>query len=193
MKKRILLFCLLLTLVAAALSVGVCAESESAAEEIGASPFALLYRDITENLDTVFGAFAALGTVLVAFSYKRGMLPLLRGGVGVLSDKVKEIGKQSEKMEKESSENAQFVKNQLQMMMDSFRECADSVQEFGNALKELREKSDEMDVLRSLLAEEVNLLYDIFSSSSLPQYQKEIVARRVEEMRATLGGVAHES
>lgn len=193
MKKRILLFCLLLTLVVATLSVGVYAESEGAAEEIGASPFALLYRDITENLDTVFGAFAALGTVLVAFSYKRGMLPLLRGGVGVLSDKVKEIGKQSEKMEKESSENAQFVKNQLQMMLDSFRECADSVQGFGNALKELREKSDEMDVLRSLLAEEVNLLYDIFSSSSLPQYQKEIVARRVEEMRATLGGVAHES
>lgn len=194
MKKRILLFCLLLALIAALFTVGVCAESaEIVGESTEENPFALLYRDIAQNLDAVFGAFAALGTLVIAFSYKRGMLPLLRGGVGVLSDKVKEIGEESKKIGTESAENAEFVKNQLQIMLTSFRECADSVRGFGETLEELREKSGEIELLKSLLLGEVELLYDIFSSSSLPQYQKELVARRMEEMRAALEGAPDEA
>ena len=194
MKKRILLFCLLLALIAALFTVGVCAESaEIAGEEAEENPFALLYRDIAQNLDAVFGAFAAFGTLVIAFSYKRGMLPLLRGGVGVLSDKVKEIGEESKKIGEESSENAEFVKNQLQIMLTSFRECTDSMHGFGEALGELKKRSDEIGLLKSLLLGEVELLYDIFSSSSLPQYQKELVARRMEEMRTALEGAPDET
>lgn len=196
MKKRILLFCLCLALFAALMTVGVCAEGEALAGEVGSTeenPFAVLYRMITENLDSVFGAFAALGTLIVAFSYKRGMLPLLRGGVNVLSDKVRQIGDESEKIGKESAENAEFVKNQLQMLLKSFQSCADSVGNFGSTLEELRAKTGEIELLKSLVAGEIELLYDIFSSSSLPQYQKEMVARRTEELRAALGGESHEA
>lgn len=194
MKKRILLFCLCLFLVAAVMSIGVCAVGTALAEEgTEENPFALLYRDIAENLDAVFGALAAVGTLAVAFSYKRGMLPLLRGGVGVLSDRVKQIGEQSEEIKKESEENAVFVKNQLQMMLSSFRDCADTVKNFAAVLEDVRTKTGEIELLKSLLAGEVELLYDIFSSSSLPQYQKEIVARRVEELRLALGGEPHEA
>lgn len=195
MKKRIFLFCLCLCLVATVGTIGVFAES---AEIVGdttpeeENPFAVLYRGIAENLDAVFGALAALGTGIVAFSYKRGMLPLLRGGVGVLSEKVKKIGEESEKLGKESTENAEFVKNQLQIILTSFQDCVSAVEGFGSTLEELRAKSDEIDLLRSLMAGEVELLYEIFSSSSLPQYQKEIVARRMEELRAALGGDTHE-
>lgn len=194
MKKRILLFCLCLFLVAAVMSIGVCAEGAALSEEgTEKNPFALLYRDIAENLDAVFGALAAVGTLAVAFSYKRGMLPLLRGGVGVLSDRVKEIGEQSEEIKKGSEENAVFVKNQLQIMLSSFKDCADTVKNFAAVLEDVRAKTGEIELLKSLLAGEVELLYDIFSSSSLPQYQKEIVARRVEELRLALGGEPHEA
>ncbi|HBJ18263.1 MAG TPA: hypothetical protein DDY70_00735 [Clostridiales bacterium] len=193
MKKRILLFCLCLALLAALMTVGVFAEGEALAEGAEENPFALLYRDITENLDAIFGAFAAVGTLIVAFSYKRGMLPLLRGGVNVLSDRVKQIGEESEKIGKESSENAEFVKNQLQIILKSFQNCAESVEGFGTVLEELRKKIGEIELLKSLVAGEVELLYDIFSSSSLPQYQKEMVARRTEELRAALGGESHEA
>ena len=181
MKKRIFLFCLCLCLVATIGTIGVFAESaeivgDTAPEE--ENPFAVLYRGITENI--------------VAFSYTRGMLPLLRGGVGVLSEKVKKIGEESEKLGKESTENAEFVKNQLQIILTSFQDCVSTVEGFGSTLEELRAKSDEIDLLRSLMAGEVELLYEIFSSSSLPQYQKEIVARRMEELRAALGGDTHE-
>lgn len=187
MKKRVLpvLLCLLLLTLLLSLTPLAAEGGEVTEDE---SPFTLLYQTLIEHLDTVFGALAAIGTAAVALSYKKGILPLLKSGVTLLSDKVVKIGEKSDRIEKDTAENADFVKKNLQSMLSCLEKYERSLAKLEETLVSLSEKNADIDLLKLLMRGETELLYEIFTSSSLPQYQKERVTRRMEELTAALGG-----
>lgn len=190
MKKRVLSLLLLLLLAALPFSLSALAAegTASAAEAAEANPFALFYQAMVENLDAVFGALAAVGTLAVAFSYKRGILPLLKGGVSVLSDKVKKIGEKSDSIADETAKSSELVKNNLQIILSELKDYENELSSLGEKLQSFSDIKTDVALLRRLLHGELELLYDIFAASALPQYQKERVTRRMEELTAALGG-----
>ena len=44
----------------------------------------------------------------------------------------------------------------------------------------------ENELIRTVLTEEVNMLYEVFMAATLPEYQKERISRAVNEMRERL-------
>ena len=88
MKRFLILLTVLLTLLSA-FSLVAFAESAdgiTAAEE--QNFFDEAYSFVSDNSDKILSALAAIISLVLALTYRRGLLPLLKGGLGTLSGTV---------------------------------------------------------------------------------------------------------
>jgi hypothetical protein len=61
-----------------------------------------------------------------------------------------------------------------------------SIETVEERLSILDDQKNENEIFKELLRGQVDMLYDIFLSSSLPQFEKDRVGKRVEEMKQAL-------
>jgi hypothetical protein len=53
-------------------------------------------------------------------------------------------------------------------------------------LSEAQATKEESEIMRCVLLEEVNMLYEVFMAATLPEYQKERISKQVNAMRERL-------
>ena len=155
------------------------------------NPAEEIYLAVTENADKILSLLALIGSLLVAFAYKRGLLPLLRGGLSALNEVVGSIKSKTD----EGGESVKRLEELIEMRLSAAEEVLSSIGEsLQSTLTEVRraeERAPDGEELRRLISEEVELLYSIFMSSSLPAYQKDEVERKIlairEELKANDG------
>ena len=150
------------------------------------NPAEEIYLAVTENADKILSLLALIGSLLVAFAYKRGLLPLLRGGLSALNEVVGSIKSKTD----EGGESVKRLEELIEMRLSAAEEVLSSIGErLESTLTEVRraeERAPDGEELRRLISEEVELLYSIFMSSSLPAYQKDEVERRILAIREEL-------
>ena len=150
------------------------------------NPAEEIYLAVTENADKILSLLALIGSLLVAFAYKRGLLPLLRGGLSALNEVVGSIKSKTD----EGGESVKRLEELIEMRLSAAEEVLSSIGEsLQSTLTEVRraeERAPDGEELRRLISEEVELLYSIFMSSSLPAYQKDEVERKILAIREEL-------
>lgn len=212
MKKFLLMLCLCLSLalilpsVALAASTDESNESQNTAQddmtEHADTPpaqdnaFLVLYDQIRLHLPEVFSALSMLSACILAFCYKRGLLPILRDGIGTIGSATQEWKNAAELYAKDTKEICENANNSIQNMTSDIEKMQNSILSVEQQLDALGDQKTESEVFREILRGQVDMLYDIFLSSSLPQFEKDRVGKRVEEMRKaleqkTIGGEIH--
>ena len=68
-------------------------EAESEGED---NIFLTVYDEVTSHLPELFSALSLLGAAIIAFCYKRGLLPLLKNGIGAIGSAAMDCGKKAE-------------------------------------------------------------------------------------------------
>ena len=136
-------------------------------------------------------ALAFLGSLIVALAYKRGLMPAVKSGIGAIGGAVSQL--------KDSTES--YSKYQDELLTEfSERLCrAEEVLErFGQAIDEIAEKTEDGKSaaedranMKTLMSAQIDMLYDIFMTSSLPQYQKDAVNKRIGEMKEVTKSESH--
>ena len=141
--------------------------------------FEEIYSAAEANADKIFSILAFLGTLVVGVGYKSGLLPLLRDALSKLKsaiDGVKADGEMSKAMtESKMAEISNFVK-------ESNEKLRGIEERLGNYEMSMEERES----MRLILASQVDMLYAIFMSSALPQYQKDEIGIKIQEMREEL-------
>ncbi len=141
--------------------------------------FEEIYSAAEANADKIFSILAFIGTLVVGVGYKSGLLPLLRDALSKLKsaiDGVKADGEMSKAMtESKMSEISSFVK-----------ESNEKLKGIEERLCNYEMSMEERESMRLILASQVDMLYAIFMSSALPQYQKDEIGTRIQEMREEL-------
>ncbi len=148
--------------------------------------FALIYQGVEEHITEILSALTVVGTMLVAFAYKKGLLPLITSAI---SNMQSAIGKMKDEQSKEADE----TKASARSMSEKLAGLENSLTVFTNELASLEEKLEdkavaalEREKVRTIICSQIDMLYDIFMSSALPQYQKEAVGTRVQRMKEEL-------
>ena len=188
-------FLTLLVLTVAALSVftvSAFAEGGEASTSEEQNFFEEAYGFLSDNADKILSALAAVASLALAFTYRRGLIPLLKGGLGTISGAVDRI--------KEDAKDAENASQNVLITATEKLECAEGLitalseklskieQELAITKEEERRAAD----LRLLLGTQIDLLHDIFMSSSLPYYRKEEVGEKVLEMKRALSSSEEE-
>ena len=186
--KRIITLLFLLTLIISMFSVcAFAAEEEVAPTPESTTVFEEIYDQVLAHSDKILSALAFLASLFLAFAYKRGFLPLIRGGLNAISNAVGSLKDESERASEISREALAEANDKLAVAEQSLSELTEKLavfeQELGNT-KDMKTKTEEF---RLVLETQSELLYEIFMSSSIPTYLKESVGEKMCAMKKALG------
>ncbi len=143
--------------------------------------FGSAYELIQSKSEEIFSFLAFLGTIIIAFIYRKGLLPALKNATGYVSDALKQMNTESKLLSDKSDSQGQLI--------SAYAEKMDGLSEEIKRLSAELERgnlSNERRKFISLFDMQILLLREIFMSSSLPQYQKESLEKRIKEMREAL-------
>lgn len=147
--------------------------------EIDQNIFEDIYSVVESNADKIFSILAFLGTLIVGIGYKSGLLPLLNDALSKLKGAIENVRENGEK-------NNAATSDKIDRIAESVSDMTDKLALIEGKVKDYELLSKERETVKLLLEEEINMLYAIFISSALPQYQKDEIAKRIKNMREEL-------
>ena len=190
--KKFFMAAILFVLVFSILSATAFASEANAQTADTKNAFESLYYELCEHSDKIFSALAFIGSLLLIFTYRRGMLPILKGGISSLSttvatlkDEAKKSGELSESEIKSATEKLAKAENLLNVLTERLTKLDEELED-----ARAREKNSED--LKIIMRHQIDMLYEIFMSSSLPLYQKEAVGEKISIMKEQLKDNAEE-
>lgn len=156
----------------------------SAAEE---NIFDSIYREIEENADKILSALSFSASLIIAFAYKRGLMPAVKNTANSIANSVNKLKEENDKGITALDSTAKEISDKLQNTEDRLSELILSLEKIENELKETEEEKKNSADVKSIMSAQVDMLYEIFMTSSLPQYRKDDVGARISEMKRALG------
>ena len=145
-----------------------------------------LYGKFTENADKIFAALAFVGTMVVSFAYRKGLIPLLSGAMSTLKGSVDSIRENGTELTRHTEEALVSLCEKVRLINDDTDETRQEIKKIDEKISEIEKVLTHNESLKVILASQIDMLYAIFMSSSLPQYQKEEVGCRINAMREEL-------
>jgi len=153
--------------------------------ETETSPFAVIYSFALEHIGEIFSVLSFIGAAIIALLYKKGLLPTLRTALGSMADIISGIKDTAEKSESASSEIKEQITKRLNQAEGGINTICTSLDSLTARLEALA-ADDEKRKMREIMGAQIDMLYEIFLSSSLPEYQKEAVRERMQAMKEVL-------
>ena len=143
-----------------------------------------------ENADTLLALLTLIGSLLVAFLYKTGMLPLLRSGLSALGDLLGSSRDITERFTKEASKKISDIEERFTPLSELLTRGEETLLAFSKKLTEIEEKlakSEEVQETTSeVLRTETELFYELLASVNLPEAQKESMGESYYRLKRSL-------
>ena len=156
------------------------------AEDAGASFMTRLGTEFKSYLGEIFSALTLVGSVVLAIAYKRGLLPVVKGALNATAGAVTKIRESTEKCGEDTRALSEAVSARLENAESTLSSLADRIDELNRQLEEKAESATERERMHTVMLAQVDMLYQVFMSSSLPQYEKDSIAERVGAMKQAL-------
>lgn len=154
-------------------------ENEGASGKIEKNLFEEIYSLIELNADKIFSILAFIGTLVVGVGYKSGLLPLLSDALTKLKGSIDRV-----------KEDGELSKLETGQRLNEIVEAVDCI---GSDIEKMRWQYESYEMLcqeresmRLILEGQIDMLYAIFMTSALPQYQKDEIGERISKMREEL-------
>lgn len=166
------------------------ASCESAAyegEAVRENVFEEIYNFALRHSDKILSAVAAIGSLILAVAYKRGLLPILKGALSKLTDSITKFREASECSNAEAKAALVKAEEKLLLAEKSVSNLTERLVAFEKDAESLKKTGESVSNIESTILCQIELLYEIFISSSLPLYQKEAVSQKIADMKKTLG------
>lgn len=154
-------------------------ETDYDSGDVGQNIFDQIYASAEENADKIFAGLAFIGTLVVSIGYKSGLLPLLRDALSKLKQSIDGVKADGE-ISKALSEN------RMTEILEAIKLSNNRLEYIEADLIEYQNLKDERVKLKTILEGQIDMLYAIFMSSALPQYQKDEIGERIKLMREVL-------
>ncbi len=155
-------------------------------EEGGGNAFKEIYEFVISNSDKLFAMLAFISSLLVGFAYKKGLIPLVKTALGALGNGVALLKEEAKQRGEEANLALSNAENKLSKAEENIALVAEKLTALEEELTKSREGAMKDKELRLILGSQIDLLYEIFMSSSLPDYQKDAIGERVAEMKRAL-------
>jgi len=154
------------------------------------NPFDTVCDAIMEHLDEILSALAFIGSALLAFTYKRGLLPSLSGALNKIGASVRSVSDAAEKQAESQNTTLAVLGERVGSIADTFDKVAKDVSALDERLGAAEAGMLDRKTMEAIMGAQIDMLYQIFMTSSLPQYAKDEVGTRIAEMKAALEGGA---
>lgn len=162
--------------------------AESAEPDNGIGFFASLLDAIKDNASEILSSLTLISSIILMFVYKGGFLPMVKDAVGTLGSKVKSISEKTDLIGTESTEMKDRLEKTLAASEEALAAVETALSDIAIKIPEANAAKRSADTSIEVLSLEVEMLYELFMSSALPQYVKDRVGERIGKMRELVGG-----
>ena len=143
-----------------------------------------------EYTSEIFCIMTFLGSLITAFCYKRGLLPTLADGINKIYSVVVKAGEKTNSMQAESAELLDAFVDRAMPILEKAKEVseyAEKLHEESLSLKdEIEREKAQRRVLSHILSGQIDMLYGVFMSANLPEYQKEQLGAQYNRLRSMI-------
>lgn len=144
------------------------------------------YNLLRANADKIFSVLAFIGTLIVGIGYKSGLLPLLREALSKLKASLDGVKTESEATKAMTNEKFTQLSSAIDEINESLFKNSRELDRIGWQFEDYEQFCKERESMRLILLGQIDMLYAIFMSSALPQYQKDEIGERISLMREEL-------
>ena len=145
-----------------------------------------IYGLVIDNIGEIFAFLACAFSGILMLCYKKGILPLIKGGIGALSGGVTALSEEAKKQSESSNGISAMLEEKLKLADTALSKMNLSLTLMEEKLNSSEENKKDSEVLKTILLEEVNMLYEVFMAATLPEYQKERISKEVGAMKEKL-------
>lgn len=139
----------------------------------------------------ILSLLAFVGSLIIMLCYKKGLMPVVNDGLKALKSGVKAINEKSESFNEHAIGICESIDERLNRAEEMAEVMLKSTELVDKKLSELQSEGREREKLSIILSSQIDMLYEIFMSASLPQYLKDSVGEKIGEMKAALGKEAN--
>lgn len=148
--------------------------------------FELLFEKVKHHAGEIFSALALVASLVLAYFYKCGLMPIIQNALSAISSVLTGIEKGADESSKASAEAIGALKSRLESAESVIDRLNESMTVMTDDLKARDAEASDAADTRVILSAQVDMLYDIFMTSALPQYQKDAVGEKIAAMRGVL-------
>lgn len=160
---------------------------DTATEDTATGVFAAF---LSENADTLLGLLTLVGSLVVAFLYKTGLLPMLRTGLRALGDTLGKSRELTERFTEDAGAHIKRIEEQTQPVLDAVLRSETLIrtleERLGAMEAALAESERDRKETAAILATETELFYELLHSVNLPEAQKEAMTESYYRLKRTL-------
>ena len=192
-KLKYLLATVLLITLSCCFAVSAAAEevTEEAATTADENVFSAVYDEIALHAGDILCALTFAGSLILAFAYKNGLTPLVKGSLLSIGNAISKIKDDTTENAEKNAKLGESLETGLENAKSTLDDLAEKISNLDLALKEKLECEDdakrEKEEFKLILTSQIDMLYDIFMTSALPQYQKDAVGERIAKMKGAIG------
>ena len=192
MKKFLLcgLYLLMVMTLFLTLSVNALAAESAPVETIPEAEeeneLSILFDALSENSDKIFSLLAFVSSIIVIFIYKRGLIPLVNTGLCAMK-------KSTDDFDDKASESLTKTERSLDILTSKFISLENGGDMIAKGLSEISERLEgmiksekEKQLFKNVMLSQIDMLYEVFMQSGLPQYSKDALGERVAKMKKSL-------
>ena len=162
------------------------AKAKDETKESDDSLFGTVYAELRENSDKILSALSFIASVILMFFYKRGLLPSVESTVKLLASNVRSVNEATASLSLDNEKLKGEIKERLDGAERALTIIGESLLKLEEKLSLASERENEREAFKTVMAAEVDMLYEIFMAAELPHYLKENVGERISEMKAKL-------
>ena len=155
-------------------------ENQGDSGENTSNIFENIYLQVESNADKIFSALAFLATLIVGIFYKSGLLPLLKDALSKLKGAI-DKAKEAEEL------HSKDTNGKIDAITETVNQMEKQIEKIELGSRDIEKLCREREAMRTILTNQVDMLYAIFICSSLPEYQKEEIGLKIQGMREELG------
>ena len=154
--------------------------------------FEEIYKLAIDNVSEILSLAAFIGSLICAIIYKSGLMPLMENGLKGLKNATVTIKEATDKAESESKKSMNTMTQCMEALESSVEDMCRSFLSLSNSLSGYKNQLSHQKRLDTILEGELDMLYDIFMTSALPEYEKARVGERMTKLREVLNSGENE-
>lgn len=186
--KKILFVIITILMLTSLLSVLAFAEAPEAVPSVreGQNLFEEIYSEVMKHSDKILSALSFVASLVIVFAYKKGLLPILKGALSKLSDTVSGLRESCKEANEGARTALSSAEEKLALAEKAVCELTEKLTSIEAELEASKGIGKSISKVEAVISSQVDMLYEIFMTSSLPLYQKEAVGEKISEMKKSL-------
>ncbi len=161
-------------------------DSDGASEESiseGENLFADIFSAVESFSTEILCALSFVGSLIIAFAYKKGLLPAVKSGIGAIGSAIGEVREQALKSAQIQEELTSLLDERLALLETTLTKFDTAITEIAEKTESGAHAAEDRENVKALMSAQIDMLYELFMTSSLPQYQKDALSERIRDMK----------